>query len=331
MKNMNILITGGSGFIGTYLVADLINQGQQIVIYDKLKSKTYPDHGIIGDVRDKEKLTGAMQGIDAVFHLAAEHHDDVRPVSLYYEVNVGGAENLMCAMEKTGVNKLIFTSTVALYGLNPGIPDETSTVKPFNDYGKSKYQAEIVLKNWAKGGKDRCLTIVRPTAIFGQNNRGNVYNLLSQIASGRFIMVGNGKNKKSMGYVRNLSHFLTMLLNQDPGVHIYNYADKPDYTMAHLVKLVLKTLSHERKLKLRLPYPVGLAGGYAFDALAKITGKTFPISSIRIKKFCADTQINADKVNETGFSPPFSLDEGLKRMIQMEFGMRSEGHKSLNC
>lgn len=134
---MNILVTGGSGFIGTHLVSDLLKEGHRVLIYDRQRSETYPGLCIVGDVRDKEKLADSMHGVDAVYHLAAEHRDDVRPVSLYYEVNVGGAENVVYALGKNGVKRLIFTSTVALYGLNPGEPSEDSPIKPFNDYGWS--------------------------------------------------------------------------------------------------------------------------------------------------------------------------------------------------
>jgi len=214
---------------------------------------------------------------------------------------------------------LIFTSTVALYGLNPGEPTEESPVRPFNDYGWSKHKSEVIFNEWAGAYDTKRLVIVRPTVIFGERNRGNVYNLLNQIASGRFFMVGNGKNKKSMGYVRNLSQFLTLLLSADPGVHIYNYSDKPDFTMEDLVTLVFTTIAGNRKINFRLPYSIGLMGGYSFDLLAKITRRTFPISSIRIKKFCANTAINADKLKQTGFKPPFALEDGLKRMISSEF------------
>ena len=146
---MNILVTGGSGFIGTNLVTDLLKEGHNVTIYDKLKSETYPDLCIVADVRDKEKLTRSMHDIDAVYHLAAEHRDDVQPTSLYYEVNVGGAENIVYALKKNNVNRLIFTSTVAVYGLNSGTPNEDSPVKPFNDYGKSKYEAETIFNKWA--------------------------------------------------------------------------------------------------------------------------------------------------------------------------------------
>ena len=121
---MNILVTGGSGFIGTNLVKDLLKEGHNVTIYDKQKSDTYPDLCIVGDVRDIRKLTRSMHGVEVVYHLAAEHRDDVSPVSLYYEVNVGGAENIVSALEKNKIKKLIYTSTVAVYGLNSGKPNE---------------------------------------------------------------------------------------------------------------------------------------------------------------------------------------------------------------
>jgi len=316
---MNILITGGSGFIGTCLVSDLLKKGHRVSIYDKQRSETYPDLCRVADVRDKETLSSSMKGMEVVYHLAAEHRDDVSPTSLYYEVNVGGAENLVYAMEKNGVHRLVFTSTVALYGLNSGEPDENSPIKPFNDYGKTKYQAEIVFNKWCEKDPNRNLIIVRPTVIFGERNRGNVFNLLNQIASGKFMMVGNGKNQKSMGYVLNLSHLLTLLLGSSPGKQVYNYSDKPDLDMEELVKITQETLGIRRNNNIRIPYSIGLLGGYAFDGLSKLTGRTYPISSIRIKKFCANTKIVAEKLKTIGFTPPYSLNEGLKRMILSEF------------
>jgi len=316
---MKILVTGGSGFIGTNLVADLLQAGHTVSIYDKEISQTYQDFSVVADIQDRERLTEALRGIDVVYHLAAEHRDDVRPVSLYYEVNVGGAENLVYAANKNNVKKIVFTSSVAIYGLNANEPDEESPIKPFNDYSKSKYQSEEVFNEWVKGDDSRSLVIVRPVVIFGERNRGNVYELLSQIASGKFVIVGNGKNEKSMGYVLNLSSFLAKLLESGPGRHVYNYADKPDMKMEELVRIASVALGNGPGIRWRIPYPIGLLGGYAFDFLSRITGKTYPISSIRIKKFAANTTVSADRIRQTGFSPPYSLAEGLNRMIASEF------------
>jgi len=206
----------------------------------------------------------------------------------------------------------------ALYGLNAGIPDEDFPAQPFNDYGTSKLQAEEVFRRWAGEDPSRSLILVRPAVIFGEGNRGNVFNLVSQIASGHFIMVGKGANRKSMGYVENISAFLVHVLSMGPGTHLYNYADKPDLTAAELVEIARRKLNHKGRI-LRIPYWIGLAGGYFFDLAALITGRQFPISSIRIKKFCAGTQIAADKLSETGFIPRYSLEQGLERMIAADF------------
>jgi len=131
-------------------------------------------------------------------------------------------------------------------------------------------------------------------------------------------MVGKGANRKSMGYVENISAFLVHALSLGPGTHVYNYADKPDLTAAELVEIARRKL-HQNNRTLRVPYWIGLAGGYLFDLAALVTGRQFPISSIRIKKFCAGTQIAADKIRETGFTPRYSLEEGLERMIAADF------------
>jgi nucleoside-diphosphate-sugar epimerase len=316
---MNILVTGGSGFIGTNLVTDLLGKGHNVTIYDKRQSETYPALCIVGDIRDQKKLADSMHGVNAVYHLAAEHRDDVHPALLYYEVNVGGAENMVYALKNNNVNQLIFTSTVAVYGLNSTTTHEDGPVKPFNDYGKSKYEAETIFNQWADSDHTCSLITVRPTVIFGEKNRGNVYNLLYQLLSGKFIMVGKGINRKSMGYVLNLTHFLTTLLESGPGRFVYNYADKPDLSMNELIKIFHNMIGNNHKHHFKIPYALGLLGGYCYDILAKVTGKTYPISSIRIKKFCADTMINADKLQQTGFVPSYTLAEGLRRMIKSEF------------
>ena len=165
--------------------------------------------------------------------------------------------------------------------------------------------------------------IVRPAVIFGEGNRGNVFNLLSQIAYWHFVMVGKGENRKSMGYVENLAAFLVHALSMGSEAHLYNYADKPDLTAAELVTIAREKLNLTGRI-LRIPYWIGLAGGYLFDLDALMTGRQFPISSIRIKKFCAGTQIAADKLRETGFIPPYFLEQGLERMIAADFQPNSK-------
>jgi nucleoside-diphosphate-sugar epimerase len=247
-----------------------------------------------------------------VFHLAAEHRDDVRPTSLYYDVNVGGARNLVGAAEACGVDRIVFTSTVAVYGLEAGEADETTPVAPFNDYGRSKLQSEEVFKGWAECDPNRTLAIVRPTVVFGENNRGNVFTLIDQIRRKRFLMVGDGSNRKSMCYVGNLVPFLSRFLVVD-GVSVTNYVDKPDLTAGELVAQIRSELGIQGSVP-SLPLWLGMAGGAAFDALAAVTRRRFPISKVRVEKFTASTQVSSLEM-PSDFVPPYTLAQGIKRMI----------------
>ena len=317
---MKILITGGSGFLGKALAEDLINCGHDIIIYDTRKSEQYSAITVVGDVRDSRMLTKASRGVDVICHLAAEHRDDVRPISLYYDVNVGGAQGVINACNENSIKRVVFTSTVALYGLNACEPDEESPIQPFNDYGKSKHEGEKRFIRWANESSERALSIVRPTVIFGKGNRGNVYNLINQIAKDRFIMVGDGKNKKSMCYLLNIVKFLVTLLSEPPGLHIYNFADKPDLTTEEIIVIAKKTLYQGGRINMKIPYGIGLLGGYCFDFMSAISNRNFPISSIRVKKFCSETIISSKKLEGLGFVPPYSLPEALHEFISYEFG-----------
>jgi nucleoside-diphosphate-sugar epimerase len=289
--------------------------------------RSYPEITKIANVLDNETLTQLLEGTDLVVLLAAEHRDDVSPVSLYYDVNVKGAENTLAAMERNGIDRLVFTSSVAVYGLDKDNPCEETPIDPFNDYGLSKWQAECALQAWSVTHPNWKIQIIRPTVLFGEGNRGNVYNLLRQIASGRFLMIGKGVNRKSMSYVGNIVAFILFLIenrSETTGCEIFNYVDKPDLTTQELVTHVGRVLK-KRIPTIRIPYWLGMFGGYCFDILSKISGKKLSISSVRVKKFCAVTQFDSSKAMSTGFQPPYTLEEGLARTLEYEFGRKDTG------
>lgn len=315
---MNILITGGSGFIGTRLIDELLKSDHSIKIFDKVNSLKYPHLTTIGDVRDENALINTCKGIDIIYNLAAEHADDVSPKSLYADVNIGGAKNVIAAAKVNEINNIVFTSTVAIYGLNRGTPDESMDAQPFNEYGRTKNEAEKIFLRWVAESKEHSLTVLRPAVVFGENNRGNVYNLINQIISGKFLMVGNGENHKSMGYVGNIAAFLALQVNAKAGTFIYNFADKADLSSKEIVTIVKESMNITRTIP-TVPYFIGLIGGGIFDILAKVTGKTFPVSSVRIKKFCAETTVNTDRLLESGFKAPYTLEQGIQNMIRHDF------------
>src|SRR5262249_44027368 len=151
---------------------------------------------------------------------------------------------------------------------------------------------------------------------FGEGNRGNIHNLIEQIRHRRFLMIGDGRNRKSIACLDNLVDFLLAQLPREPGVRCFNYADKPDYAIGELVALIRVLLDGEAGggpplSRFAVPYPLGLLAGYGFDLAAWSIRRPFAVSSDRIRKFCSDTTIAIPAVERTGFRARVSIEEGL--------------------
>lgn len=318
---MSVLLVGGSGFIGSELARQLCRQGRAVVIADKVPSRVYPDLYAHLDITDPEAASSDVpRDCTAIVHLAAEHRDDVRPRSRYYEVNVEGTRNVVAMAERHGIDRIVFTSTVAVYGFAEPETGEAGTINPFNDYGRTKFEAEKILRAWqARAPGSRALTIVRPTVVFGPGNRGNVFNLLRQIARRRFVMIGDGRNRKSMAYVGNIAAFLEKALEFGPGGHLFNYVDKPDYDMNSLVQRARSTLHGKNDVGPRLSAGTGLALGRVADVIAGLAGRSLPISAIRVRKFIAETSFASAAHDVPGFTAPVALDAALERTLDAEF------------
>lgn len=316
-----IYVLGGSGFIGSRLCSRLKDTFR---IIDKSKSTLFASRFKYADITNLSGLMDCFDSNGVIINLAAEHRDNVSPKSLYYEVNVLGAQNVCLIARTKKINTIIFTSSVAIYGFAKLGTNENGIVDPFNEYGDTKWKAEQIYKAWqSEDPKNRTLVIIRPTVVFGEKNRGNVFHLLKQIASGSFVMIGDGRNRKSMAYVENVAAFIEYSLNFKSGLHIYNYIDKPDFTMNSLVSRVNKILGRSDKINFRLPYFIGLAVGKCFDCIAFVARKKLAISSIRVKKFCANSVYDS-AISKTGFVPPVPLLKAIERTIRYEF---IEDHK----
>jgi GlcNAc-P-P-Und epimerase len=111
-----------------------------------------------------------------------------------------------------------------------------------------------------------------------------------------------------------------------PGVHVYNYVDKPDFDMNKLIKVVRGMLGKKGAVGLRLPFTIGYAIGKCFDAVSRLTGSNYKVSAIRVKKFCANS-VYSTAVSQTGFVAPVPIEIALEQTIRYEFlEQHNEGH-----
>lgn len=326
-----IAVLGGSGFIGSHVIGQLVAFGATVVNYDLYA----PEHplppdvvDIRGDIRDTPSLTKALTGCDAVLNLAAAHHDFGLTPATFDSVNVGGARSLVTAMSAAGVHNLCFYSSVAVYGDADPRPDESSTPGPINDYGRTKLAAEGIYRSWlAADDAERRLLIIRPAVVFGPRNYANVYRMIDQIARRRFLSVGPGRNRKSMIYVKNIVAAIMHLWTQPAQREdeVYNCVDQPDLTSSQIIAEVHRGLGR-RAPRWHLPLGPILVLARPFDLVAKATGRNLPITSARIYKLGeAETSFAADRIRGTGYEQPVDLTAGLRAMVAW---YRREGRRT---
>jgi len=316
-KIQTIAVIGGSGFLGNYLIP-LLSKDHQVLNLDLVENSSLDCKTIICDVRDKKNLKENLTGVDLVILLAAKHLDNVRPIDLYYSTNVDGMQNVLECIQELKIKKLVFTSSVAVYGFNQKGADESALVEPYNDYGISKLKAERKIEEFQKDYSNFECDIIRPTVIFGTGNRGNVYTLFNMVSKGWFFNVGSGQNFKSLCYVENMAAFIVHLI-QNPSTQkrIFNYADYPNINLNETVDLIAKILKLQVK-KVNLNYYLAYLTGAGLDFLSFFTKSKYKLSRIRVQKYCANSMYLADKAFET-FTPPFKLEEALEKTLNQEF------------
>ena len=146
-----VLVIGGAGYIGSHCAREMREAGWQVRVFDDLSTghrEAVTDELIVGDIRDRDAMSRAMRGVDAVMHFAAKAlvGESTRRPSLYFQVNVGGTANIVQAMVEHGVRDLVFSSSCSVYGTPESAPvDEDHPKAPESPYGLSKLMAEQVL------------------------------------------------------------------------------------------------------------------------------------------------------------------------------------------
>ncbi len=316
ITNSNILMTGGSGFIGSHF-HNLIPPDQIINLDLVAPESPNGSQHIRGDIRVAAEVEQALASrpCDLIISLAAEHKDFGITEQDYFRTNEYGTQVICEAATRHGIQRIVFYSSVAVYGNNSTPSHEEMSPQPANPYGASKLAGERVLEKWAAEDPNRRVLIIRPTVVYGERNVANMYRLIDQINKGRYFHIGEGGNIKSIAYVKNLVEGTMFLLRQlEPGLHVYNYSDEPQLSSRKIAETIQEALG--KKSMITLPYWLVYTMGIPFDIAIKITGKDLPISTNRVKKFCTETYHQSSKIRAAGFQPSYNNLEGLTRMVK---------------
>lgn len=318
---MRILITGGSGFIGGYFMRAFVARGDEVTNLDIVPpAASLPAHRFIrGDTRDAQALDRALEGCDAVLHLAAAHHDFGITHETSYAVNETATELLCAAMSRAGIRELCFYSSVAVYGEGSTPPTEETSPTPTGAYGGSKLAGEVMVQRWvAQDEANRRALVIRPTVVFGRQNFANMYSLIRHATRRMFLSVGGGTNIKSLVHVDNLVAATLWLWSRPdaPAFRVINVVDKPDLTSRQIVDTI-RVAAGLPKVRVYVPLWVGLMLALPFDVLSSLTGRNLAVSRARVRKlFMAETQYHAKALQATGFVAPVKLTDGIADMTR---------------
>ena len=308
---MKYILIGGSGFIGQHFNEVLKND---ILVNLDINPGINNNEFQFCDINTKIKLSLDLSSYDAitVIHLAAVHFDFQKS---YYQTNVTGTKNVLDWISKhPKITQYVFFSSVATYGETINEKNENDQQKPYNDYGKSKLEAENIILKWVEKKHNIKVTIVRPAVVFGEYNFGNVYNFLKQIQSGLFAIVGDGLNIKSIAYAPNLVNSVLYAVNNiSTRLFIYNYCDYPQLTIERQSEILSK-LSHKRK-PIKIPLLLTKLITLPIDFLEGILKRDLKINSMRVKKFTVPTYFNSDLIRSKGYEQKYSIEDAYDRTL----------------
>ncbi|MEX0844992.1 MAG: NAD-dependent epimerase/dehydratase family protein, partial [Balneolaceae bacterium] len=298
-------VTGGAGFIGRHF-NNLLDEGN-VTNIDIRVQKVVPNQ-VYGDIRKIQDIRNSIGDANIIVHLAAAHYDFEKD---YFATNVEGTKNLLKVADEQNIDRFVFYSSVAVYGQNEEPAHEGTAPNPDNDYGRSKLEAEKLIKEWAEQKPERKVLFIRPAVVFGPHNFGNLFNLTRNIDRGLNFHIGRKPVIKSLAYVENLveaTHYL--IHNMTEKSQTFNYVDNPQLTNFDISNNISAAFGQRKSLT--ISYPLALLLGYFFDLIGKFIDKELMISVKRVKKFCTPTHFNADKVFETGFKPRFTTVRALE-------------------
>jgi|SaaInlStandDraft_6_1057023.scaffolds.fasta_scaffold58617_2 UDP-glucose 4-epimerase len=303
---MDILVTGGAGFIGQKLVKSLLLQNNNIFIFDNFSNSLKDQldlsqknlHLVEGDIVDYNSIKNALVGIDLVIHLAAQINVNASFLDPDFtnKVNVLGTENLLKACVENKIKNIIISSSAAVFGESKNLPlIETSELSPISPYGESKAAMEKLIKNYVNKFSFNCI-ILRFFNIFGkgQNDEyaGVITKFLKQInLNKKLIIFGDGNQTRDFIYIDDIIHSIEHAIENVYGKRAtcYNIGSGINVSIKELANLMISISGKDLEI----------------EYLPKKDGDIkYSITTIDLAK------------KELNFIPKITLENGLKHLIK---------------
>ena len=310
---MNVLLTGSTGFVGHALALKIRSTPSlrlTIAVRAPLSGPEPVQHHVVGDISAGTDWSLAADGQDTVIHAAARTNtkveSDIDPLTTLRSVNVGGTMSLAKQAAAAGVKRFIFISSIHVNGgetkEQPFTADDVAA--PHSIYAVSKHEAEMGLQALAREtGME--VVIIRPPIVYGANAPGNFGALMRWVARGRPLPLGAvTANRRSLVGLDNLVDLVLTCINHPKAANqTFLVSDNNDLSTSDLLRRIGKALDRSAHL---LPVPVSL-----MNIALRLLGKRSTAQSL-----LGSLQVDITKTrNLLGWTPPVSVDEGLRRAV----------------
>jgi nucleoside-diphosphate-sugar epimerase len=315
LSSKRLLVTGGSGFLGSAVVDLALHAGWQVRALSR-SSRLIPERvePFVGDICDGSLIREACDGVTAVIHAAGLAHivgRDALHSTRFNNVNVLGTAELVSGALECGVPRLVLVSSVSVYGRYPGPKcDETVPCHPSGSYANSKRLGELRAIELA--GTGRCsLSILRLATVYGEGDRGNVARLIGAIDRGRFIWAGSGDNQKSLIYKEDAARACLLAVDRSElTTEIFNVSTSP-CTMREILTAICDALGRPVP---QLAIPLSLLR--PTSAFCRSIGDPLQFAS-RLEKFLRDDVYDGTRfITRFGFFPQVPLREGIRKEVE---------------
>lgn len=326
-----ILVTGATGAVGPRVVAALLESGCKVRTFSLDKPpEEWPDQvdAQIGNITDPAAIQTAVQGVDAVIHLAALLHIVNPPPALrekYEHINVGGTATVTDAAARAGVQRVVLFSTIAVYGPSEDcILNEDSPARPETFYARTKLAAEQIVLNAKRQDGQSLGVVLRLGAVYGSRIKGNYERLTRALARHRFVPIGDGLNRRTLVYDKDVGRAAVLAaMHNGAAGKIFNVSDGHFHTMNDIVKTICGALGRKSPGFALPVLPLRWVAGM-LEGSCRFLGRLSPVTAATIDKYTEDTAVDSRRIQAVlGFAPQYDLAAGWKETIEE---MRRTGH-----
>jgi UDP-glucose 4-epimerase len=267
MLPQTIAVTGANGFVGTRVLAHLKAAGATAMgIVRSGRTLSVPDCTTREvDSWSESALARALTGVEAVVHAASVVHRPSAGIDEHRRFNVDGTRSLLAAMQTSGVRRVLFLSTIKVYGEEPaGTIDERTTPDRSSPYAATKLEAEEILLDSSRNGGPSAI-VFRLCPVYGAGDKGNVRRIATAMARRRFVVPGDGSTRKSVVHASLVARAVERALSC-PASGTFVIADREAPSIRELSDTIARTLG--RRPPPRAPIPAVMAAAAAAAAWA---------------------------------------------------------------